>query len=167
MRTQTDATPSRPGTRRPARFTDMPAWLLLTLVAIGLPRTVLADLDIVQPESGLLYSFLALGPFAAWLAVAIIRRTSRPITDFAVLGAAYGLSLTVVHHVLWNAAAGYGNRPPASAVDFARNFGAGLREIALHGYTIMIGMMIGIGSGLVAALIALTATTVRRRRRTL
>ena len=144
----------------------MPVWLLLTLVAIGLPRTVLADLDIVEPESGLLYYFLALGPFAVWLAVAIFRRTSRPIMDFTVLGAAYGLSLAVVHHVLWNADAGYGNRPPASAVEFAGNFGAGLQEIALHGYTVMLGMVIGIVSGLAAALIALAATKARRSRRT-
>ena len=166
MKSQTEATPPRPGTRRPARFTDMPVWLLLTLVAIGLPRTVLADLDIVEPESGLLYYVLALAPFAAWLAVAILRRTSRPIMDFTVLGAAYGLSLAAVHHLLWNADAGYGNRPPASAVEFAQNFGAGLQGIALHGYTVMIGMMIGIGSGLVAALVALAATVVRGTRRT-
>ena len=31
-------------------LTDMPTWLMLALVALGLPRTVLADLDIVAPR---------------------------------------------------------------------------------------------------------------------
>ena len=32
-------------------LTDMPVWLMLVLVALGLPRTILADLDILAPES--------------------------------------------------------------------------------------------------------------------
>ncbi|WP_143591158.1 hypothetical protein [Thermoactinospora rubra] len=142
----------------------MPAWLLLTLVAIGLPRTILADLDIVPPESGLLYYFLALAPFAAWLAVAVLRETRKPIMDFLVLGSLYGLSLAVVHHALWNADAGYGNRPPAGAVGFAGNFSPALQDLALHGYTIMIAMAIGLGSGLAVAVAAWVAGKVRAKR---
>jgi hypothetical protein len=67
-------------------LTDMPTGLMLTLVAVGLPRTVLADLGIVAPESSLLYYFLALTPFAIWLAVAILRTSRRPFMDFLVLG---------------------------------------------------------------------------------
>jgi hypothetical protein len=81
--------------------TDMPIWLMLVLVALGLPRTVLADLDIVAPESGLLYYIVALAPFAAWLVVAILRTSRRPFADFLILGVLYGLSLVVVHQALW------------------------------------------------------------------
>ena len=80
----------------------MPTWLMLALVAVGLPRTILADLDIVAPESSLLYYVLALTPFAVWLAVAVLRKSRRPFMDFLVLGVLYGLSLVVVHQLLWD-----------------------------------------------------------------
>lgn len=141
--------------------TDMPTWLMLLLVAVGLPRTVLADLDIVPPESGLLYYVLALAPFAVWLAVAILRRSRRPFLDFLLLGILYGFSLIVVHLALWDAAAGYGQRPPAGAVNFAEQFGPGWYEFALRAHTSGIAMTIGIGTGLVAALVAVVANRTR------
>ncbi|MCP9953708.1 hypothetical protein [Actinomadura madurae] len=148
---------------RPKRLTDMPAGLMLALVAVGLPRTVLADLDIVEPESGLLYYFLALAPFAAWLAVAVFRRTSKPFMDFFVLGALYALSLSIVHQVLWNAAAGYGNKPTAGAANFAEKFSPAFQELALRGYTVGIATIIGVGTGLVFAAIATVVSRVRTR----
>ena len=82
---------------RPVPLTDMPWALMLILVAVGLLRTVLADLDIVVPESSLLYYVLALAPFAAWLVVAVVRPTRKPVMDFLILGLLYGLSLILVH----------------------------------------------------------------------
>ena len=151
-------------TYRPFWLTDMPTWLMLTLVAIGLPRTTLADMNVVAPESGVLYYVLALAPYAAWLAVAMIRETRKPIMDFLVLGVLYGLSLIVVHQLLWNAGAGLGEQPPAGAMNFARNFGQGFQDLAIRGYTIMIAMMIGVGSGLVVAIVAFAAKVVRSKR---
>lgn len=151
-------------TRRPSSLTDMPTWLMLTLVAIGLPRTILADLNVVPPESGLLYYLLALAPFGAWLGVAMVRETRKPITDFLVLGALYGLSLVVVNQVLWNTGPGLGYHAPASAVSFAENVGPAFQDLAMRGYTIMIAMMIGVGSGLVAAIDAFVAKCVRSKR---
>jgi drug/metabolite transporter (DMT)-like permease len=142
----------------------MPAWLVLALVAVGLPRTILADLDIVEPESGLLYYFLALVPFAAWLAVAVFRKTSKPVMDFFVLGVLYALSLSIVHQVLWNATAGYGHEPTAGAVNFAEKFSPAFQEIALRGYTVGIATIIGVGTGLAVAIVAAVAGLVRARR---
>ncbi|HEX4815175.1 MAG TPA: hypothetical protein VFV66_20730 [Nonomuraea sp.] len=150
--------------RTDLRGGGMPTWLMLTLVAIGLPRTILADLDVVPPESGLLYYVIALAPFAAWLVVAIVRETTRPVRDFLVLGALYGLSLVVVHQVLWNVGAGMGHQAPAGAASFAENFGPAFQDLAIRGYTIIIAMGIGVGSGLVVAMVALVATVVRSRR---
>lgn len=124
-------------------LTDMPVWLMLLLVALGLPRTVLEDLDIVAPESSLLYYVLALTPFAAWLAVAIFRPTRKPLMDFLVLGALYGLSLVIVHQALWT---------QQHDTDDGR------------GTSIMIAMVIGLGTGLLAALVAIVAAAVRKRR---
>jgi hypothetical protein len=145
-------------------LTDMPTWLMFALVALGLPRTILADLDIVAPESSLLYYFLALIPFAVWFAVAVIRRSRRPFMDFLVLGVLYGLSLVVVHQLLWDVGPSLGHDPPAGAVSFADRFSPPLREVALRGYTIVIAMLIGLGTGLVAALAAVVANLVRSRR---
>ena len=144
-------------------LTDMPAGLMLLLVAVGLPRTILADLDIVPPESGLLYYVLALAPFTAWLLAAVLRKTRRPFLDFLVLGIVYGLSLILVHQALWGAAAGYGQRPPAGAVDFAEQFGSVWYELALRAHTSAIAMLIGVGSGLVAAIVAVSARSWRSR----
>ncbi|NIK61671.1 hypothetical protein [Kribbella shirazensis] len=118
--------------------TDMPAWLVLVLVALGIPRTVLADLDVVPPESGLLYYCLALIPFAVWLGVAIRRRSRRPLTDFLMVGGLYGVSLAIVHQLMWTD-------------------GLALRHIG-------IAMMIGLGTGLVVGLVALVANLWRSKR---
>jgi hypothetical protein len=118
--------------------TDMPAWLVLVLVALGIPRTVLADLGIVPPESGLLYYCLALVPFAVWLVVAIRRRSRRPLQDFLMVGGLYGVSLAIVHQVMWTE-------------------GLALEHIG-------IAMMIGLGTGLVVGLVALVANLWRSRR---
>ncbi|NJP93107.1 hypothetical protein HCN51_27280 [Nonomuraea sp. FMUSA5-5] len=131
----------------------MPTRLMLLLLALGLPRTVLADLGLVPPESGLLYYVLALTPFAAWLLVATVRESRRPFADFLVLGILYGLSLVVVHQLLWNAAAGYGRNTPA-----------GIAEFTYRAYTSGIAMSIGLGTGLVAALAAVGARAWRSRR---
>lgn len=146
-------------------LTDMPVGLMLLLTGLGLPRTILADLDIVAPESSLLYYVLALVPFAAWFGVAVGRATRKPVMDFLVLGVVYGLSLVVVHQVLWNAAQSLGHKPPASAVNFANSFDPAFHDLALRAYTSMIAMGIGLGTGLAAGLVAVIAHVVRRSRR--
>jgi hypothetical protein len=146
-------------------LTDMPTWLMLLLVAVGLPRTVLADLDVVAPESSLLYYVLALAPFATWLAVAVGRRSRRPFMDFLVVGILYGVTLVVVHQALWDVGASLGHQPPDGAVSFSEQFGPPLREVALRGYTVMIAMLIGIGTGLVCAVVAVTSRFWRTRTR--
>lgn len=167
----TPAAPQDPGMSQrndtaAGRFpgTDMPAGLLLLLVALGVPRTVLADLDVVPPESGLLYYFLALTPFVAWLAVAVVRRSRRPLGDFLVLGILYGVSLVVVHQVLWDVGPLAGEHAPAGVVDLAERFGPGWREPVQRTCTSGIAMLIGVGSGLVAAAVAVGARTWRSAR---
>jgi hypothetical protein len=144
--------------------TDMPLWLMFGLVGLGLPRTVLADLDVVPPESGLLYYVLALVPFAVWLGVAVVRDSRQPFLDFVVLGILYGLSLLLVHQMLWDVGPSLGDHPPASAVDFADRFDPAWREIALRAYTSGIAMVIGIGTGLTAGVVAVSAQAWRSRR---
>ncbi|MFU8876235.1 hypothetical protein [Micromonospora sp. SL4-19] len=145
-------------------LTDMPTWLALLLVALGVPRTVLADLDIVAPESGSLYYILALTPFAVWLGVALARRSRRPFMDFVIVGVLYGLSLVVIHQLLWGVGPSLGHNPPASAVEFADHFAGAWRDLALRAYTSGIAMAIGIGCGLITSLVALGANAWRSKR---
>ncbi|MQA95173.1 MAG: hypothetical protein GEV11_11215 [Streptosporangiales bacterium] len=143
--------------------TQWPGWLLLGLIALGLPRTALADLGIVTPESSWIYYVLALTPFAVWFAVAILRRTRSPIKDHLVAGALYGLSLVIVHEALWATGASLGQYPPQSAITFAERFGPALRDLATHGYTTLIAMVIGLGVGVIAAIVAAVSNRVRAR----
>ncbi len=150
-------------TSRAFPFTDMPWPLMLVLVVIGLPRTVLADLDIVAPESSVLYYVLALAPFAVWLIVAVLRRTRKPVMDFMVLGVLYGLSLFVVHQWLWDAP-GAQHSIPQSAIDFAEQYDPAIRELILRLYTAAISLAIGVGTGLVGAIVAVISRRLRQRR---
>ena len=160
----TVTTRHRSGFARRFPGTDMPVRMVLALLALGLPRSILADLDVVEPESGLLYYVLALTPFAVWLAVAVGRRSRRPAGDFLVLGVLYGLSLIVIHQALWDVGPSLGHHPPASALAFADQFGEDWRDLALRTYTSAIAMVIGAGVGLVAAFIAVAAARWRRLR---
>ncbi|MGH3349273.1 MAG: hypothetical protein ACRDXB_15660 [Actinomycetes bacterium] len=143
--------------------TDMSVGLVLILVAIGAPRTVLADLGIVPPNSGAVYFVLALAPFIVWLAVAVVRRSRRPFADFVMVGVVYGLTLVGIHQVTWGVGRSWGYRPPAAAFEFAARFDPGWYDIAARGYTCGIAMMIGVGTGLVVAVVAVLAGWVRGR----
>jgi hypothetical protein len=154
----TAPTVDQPAYSRRFPLTDMPVWLMAALVAVGIPRTVLADLDVVPANSGLPYYVLALTPYACWLAVAVLRPTRKPVMDFVVLGVLYGISLIVVHQVLWGAE---GHIIPQSAHDFAEQFRPSLRELVLRVYSSGIALAIGAGSGLVGSAVAFTASRIR------
>lgn len=143
-------------------FTDMPWMLMLGLVAAGLPRTVLADLDVVTPDSSIGYFMIALVPFAAWLAVAVLRRTRRPVRDFLALGVMYGLSLLLAHQVLWHAP-GAEHSIPQAAIDFAGRFAPAWRDAAMRAYTALVSLGIGLVTGVVVAGVAFLAHRLRKR----
>jgi hypothetical protein len=131
--------------RRSVPGIDLPGRLLLILIALGLPRTILADLGIVEPESSWIYYVLALTPFAVWLAVAALRRSRTPLRDHLVTGGLYGLSLVIVHETLRVTGWATVQHPP-----FGRAF--------------VIAMSIGLGFGLVAGVVAAVTNRVRTSR---
>lgn len=149
--------------RRVVPGTRMPWLVALALVVLGLPRTILSDLGAVEPEGSAVYYLLALVPFAAWFAVAILLPTVSPIRDHLATGILYGLSLVVVHEVLWNADASVRHHLPHSAIESAARVGPPLDQVVLHGYAFLIAIMIGIGTGLVAGMLGFGAKMVRSR----
>ena len=56
-----------------------------------------------------------------------------------------------------------GRQLPQAAIDFGARFDPPLREPAVHGCTIMISLLVGIGSGAAVGLIAALARVVRGR----
>jgi len=137
----------------------MPVWLPLGLVVLGLPRTILADLGTIGPDRSWVYFVFALTPFAAWLAVAVFRRTATPIRDHLVTGALYGLSLVIGHEAMWTAGPSAGPEP--GALRLAQGFGSPLRDLIVHGYTFGVALMIGLGVGVVMAAAAAAVKGIR------
>lgn len=142
-------------------MTAMPIGLFGALIAITVPRTVLAQLDVVPPESGALYYVLALVPYACWYLVAALRPTPRPLADHLMLGTVYGVTLVVIHQALW---ASEGNIVPRAAHELAEQVPMSLEDLTLRLYTVGVSMVIGIGSGAIGSAIALLARWVRRPR---
>ncbi|HLT60216.1 MAG TPA: hypothetical protein VK020_03445 [Microlunatus sp.] len=156
---------TRPDRRGTVLGTGWSAAGLVGLIALGLPRTVLADLGIVLPESSWVYYLLALTPFAVWLVLAVGRRTATPVRDYLVAGALYGLSLVIVHELFWNVGTSLGHTLPPSVLEPAGGYASPLRELIPHGYAFGIAMLIGLGVGLVVALVAALSALVRRAAR--
>lgn len=136
--------------RRTFPCTGLPVWLVLSLIALGLPRTILSDLGVVEPEGSWVYYVLALTPFAAWFAVAVALRSRTPFRDHLVVGTLYGLSLVVVHETLWALGWSVGHTP--------------LDDVGQHSTAFAIAMMIGVGVGVVAGGVAAAAKGVRALR---
>ncbi|WP_181274242.1 hypothetical protein [Brevibacterium oceani] len=139
-------------------------WTMVGLAALSLPRTVLSDLGVIETDGSVLYFVLALGLYTVWLAVAVLRRTSRPLRDHLLAGVLYGLSLVIVHELLWSFETSQGQNPSQAAIDLAARFESPLSDLVIHLSEFIVAMMIGVGSGLVTAFIALVAARVRARR---
>lgn len=143
-------------------LTDMPVWLVATLVLLMLPRTLLNELGFVD-EGTLAYYILALTPFVIWLVIAILRKTNKPIMDFLVLGFLFGLLLIVIHQSLWHTGSAVSQHAPDFAVDFAARFDPAWRELIERSISAGISLMIGLGSGLLFSIIAAISTFVRSK----
>jgi hypothetical protein len=87
----------------------------------------------------------------------------KPLREFLVLGLLYSLTLILIHQLLWNNGTELGHQLPQAAIDFGARFDLPLRELAVRGYTVMISLLIGVGSGVAIGLFASLARVVRGR----
>ncbi|WP_199429742.1 hypothetical protein [Qaidamihabitans albus] len=78
------------------------------LAALGVPRVIAHDLDLVGPVGNALLVFV---PIAVWLTVALWKRVPNAFLTLLVVGVVYGLLLAVTHQVLW--AEAFADDPPA------------------------------------------------------
>lgn len=93
---------------RTRRSLGMSLWALWALAALGVPRVVAHDLDLVGPLANSVLVFL---PLAIWLAVALWRRVPHPFRTLLVVGLFYGALVAVTHQVLWTHS--FDGDPPA------------------------------------------------------
>ena len=82
------------------RGVGLPFVAIVGLAALGLPRAILHDLHLID-DAGILTWILALGPYAAWIAVAVAKRVPRPFLTVLLIGVTFGVMLVITHQLLW------------------------------------------------------------------
>jgi hypothetical protein len=122
----------------------LPAWAIVALAALSVPRVFAHDLGL---DRGPLPALLTLGPAVVWVAVVLWARVPSPVMTLLVVGAIYGVALGVVHNLLWDEVFGpTGPELGTLDADTAEPF---LRVATLIS-SIFTGVMVGVVSGLVA-----------------
>lgn len=79
--------------------------VLAGLAALGVPRVVLHDLNLVH-EGTFVNALLVFVPPLCWIAAALWRRPPRPFLTVLAIAGIYGVLLAVAHQALWHVAFG-------------------------------------------------------------
>lgn len=140
--------------------TSLPFILIVILAALAIPRVVVHDLHTLPLDTAG-YKILAIVPFAIWGLFAIFGKSKRPIYDFLVLGAIFGLMLAVTHQITWDES--WGNNPPRLGGNIESKLDPAVESILLRSTTFISSLLTGIISGGLAAVIAWTAFKVRKQ----
>lgn len=146
---------------RERRGTGLAPLGVLGLAALGVPRAVAHDLDLVGPAVN---SVLVFAPIVVWIAVVWWRRAPNPLLALLAVGLAYGVLLGATHQVLWTWA--FEGSPPSLGGNLAGVLSpaveaAVVRTFAFFG-SVATGVAVGAVSG--AAAWILTRTIPRRPR---
>lgn len=132
-------------------------WAILGLAALGLPRAVTHDLDLVD---GLTNTVLTVVPFAVWLGVGIRTHPSNPFPALVAIGFAYGLLLALSHQLLWTEA--YDGRPPRLGGNL-EDLPDGLHAVITRAAAFVSSLATGAAVGAILGLLGLAAGRARRR----
>lgn len=131
----------------------LPWWGVLGLAALGLPRAVAHDLDLVGPAVN---AVLVFGPVLVWIAVAVLGRLRRPFAALLAVGIVYGLLLAVAHQVLWMQ--GFAGDPPTLGGELAGVLPpaaeSGVLRAAAFVSSVATGALVGAVSGAAAWLLS-------------
>lgn len=138
---------------------DLPYANVILLAALTIPRVPIHDLKLISFESPI-YKILAIVPFLVWLAVAVFRRTTRPIYDFLAIGITYGVFLGAIHQILWEAS--WGNNTPKLGGNLA-GIDPSIENIIIRIVGFCSSILTGLLIGLVFGFIALVARSVREK----
>ncbi|WP_233358900.1 hypothetical protein [Thermomonospora amylolytica] len=140
-----------PGALR--RSLGMPPPLIVALAALGVPRVIAHDLDLVGPGVN---AILVFGPVLIWIAVVLRRRPPNPFPALLAVGLGYGVMLAVTHQILWNEA--FDGDPPRLGGNLEGELSPAVESLILRisafGGSVFTGVLVGAVAGAVAWLAA-------------
>jgi len=154
-------TQKRPPVGQHRQRLGLPAWLIVALGLLAAPRAVLHDLDVVT-EGSPINLLLVFGPLVVWVIVAV-RLAGNPFLALLATGGVYGLSLAVVHNILWSHT--WAGDPPRLGGNLVGRLPAGLEELLMRGATTLSSIFTGLAVGTVCGVAAWAITHVIHRRR--
>jgi len=138
----------------------LPAWLIVTLGLVAVPRAVLHDLGVVTPASPV-NLLLVFAPPLVWIAVAV-RTAGNPFLGLLAVGGTYGVCLAAVHNIFWSRV--WAGDPPRLGGNLAGRFTAGQEDLLMRGATTLSSLFTGIAVGTICGAIAWALTQLLRRR---
>jgi hypothetical protein len=131
----------------------MPVTTVVGLAALGVPRVVAHDLNLVGPALNAVLVFL---PILIWLGVVLWRRVPNPFLTLVSIGGVYGVLLAITHQLLWSSA--YGDNPPRLGGNLAGTMSPGAEEVLMRafafGSSLFTGVMVGVAVGAVGWLLS-------------
>ncbi|QBI54985.1 hypothetical protein [Streptomonospora litoralis] len=144
---------SRGGAKGGVRRLGLPWWGIVGLAALGAPRAIAHDLDLVGPA---LNSVLVFAPVVVWIAAVVLMRVPRPLLALLAVGAVYGVLLGGVHQLLW--AQSFAGEPPALGGNLAGALPpaveSGVLRAAAFLSSVVTGVLVGAASGAAAWLLS-------------
>lgn len=124
------------------RRLGLPVVGICGLAALGVPRVVAHDLDLVGP---VVNSILVFAPFAVWLAVVLCKRVPNPFPTVVAIGVAYGALLATTHQVLW--VQSFDGAPPGLGGDLGSTLSPGGAAMVVRVFAFFSGLLTGVGVG--------------------
>lgn len=137
---------------RIGRRIGLPAWAIVGLAALGVPRAVAHDLGPVDP---VVNSLLVFVPVAIWVVVALWRRIENVFVTLLAVGVCYGIFLGVVHQLLWDVA--FEGEGPSLGGNLEGALPSVAEEVVVRGFSfvssVVTGMLVGAVAGVPTAVI--------------
>ena len=128
--------------------------VLVLLAALGAPRVVLHDLDIIH-EGTFTNSLFVFVPPLIWIIATLVARAQRPFVTHLAIGAIYGVFLLLGHQIFWDSA--FGGNPPALGGNLS-DLDPAVETVILRVLSglssLLTGVIVGVATGAVAVAIS-------------
>lgn len=126
---------------------------IVALAALGIPRAVAHDLQLVGPIVNALLVFV---PIAVWLAVVLWKRVSNQFLTLLAVGVVYGVLLAVTHQVFWGQS--FAGSPPSLGGNLTGSLSPAAEGVVLRVFaffsSVLTGAAVGAATGAVGRLVA-------------
>lgn len=128
--------------------------VIVLLAALGAPRVVLHDLDIIH-EGTFINSLFVFVPPLIWIIATLVARAQRPFVTNLAIGAIYGVFLLLGHQIFWDSA--FGGNPPALGGNLS-DLDPAVETVILRVLSglssLLTGVIVGVATGAVAVAIS-------------